>query len=188
MKKYSVILADCPWKYGDTRKNDPAYAGITYDVMKTEDICSLPVKNIAEKDSFLFLWTTSPMLPDALQVMKAWGFKFKSVAFVWLKLNSRSKTPVSLMSHYTMGSCEYVLVGTRGHPKRICKNVRQLVQEIRTGHSVKPKEVHKRIVELCGDVPRIELFARESAEGWDVAGNGIDGRDLRDVLKEMTEE
>lgn len=184
MTKYKVILADCPWKYSDKRKNDPGYAGITYDVMSTKDLCSLPVKEIADKDCMLFMWVTSPMLPDCLEIMKAWGFKFKTVAFVWEKLNTRSGTPVSLMGRFTMGSCEYVLVGTKGHPQRVSKNVRQLVQAKRAGHSVKPKDVHNRIVELCGDVPRVELFARDTVEGWDCIGNGIDGKDIRDVLEE----
>lgn len=441
MTKYKVILADCPWKYSDKRKNDPGYAGITYDVMSTKDLCSLPVKEIADKDCMLFMWVTSPMLPDCLEIMKAWGFccvpetpvlkkdltwcnvgdinvgdelfafdentnkngrrhyafskvlkkdtiklncykvvmsngdsiicsedhqwlcryrqkcgqtgtirwiktkdllanyhgsrdggsteiiklanvvhpetdyaagfisasfdsegslnktkpricfsqksnallrtlmkyldeknvrynthkygdlchldvqggikdgvldflqKFrpprlldnwdkyplsnvslynlvgetvkeiipvgvrevvmlettsktyiangyashncyKTVAFVWEKLNTRSGTPVSLMGRFTMGSCEYVLVGVKGHPQRVSKNVRQLVQAKRAGHSVKPKDVHNRIVELCGDVPRVELFARDTVEGWDCIGNGIDGKDIRDVLEE----
>ena len=184
MTKYKVILADPPWKYSDKRKNDPAYAGITYDVMATKDLCELPIKQIADKDCMLFLWTTSPMLPDALEVMKAWGFKFKSVAFVWVKMNTKSNTPVALMGRYTLGSCEYVLVGTKGTPKRVNKTIRQLVQEKRAGHSVKPKEVHRRIVELCGDVPRIELFARDTVDGWECLGNGIDGKDIKDSLKE----
>ena len=188
MSKYKVILADPAWKYSDSRKNDPGYAGITYDVMSTKDICDLPVKDIADKDCMLFMWVTSPMLPDALEVMKSWGFKYKTVAFVWEKLNVKAKTPVALMGRYTLGSCEYVLVGTRGQPKRASKTVRQLVSAIRTGHSVKPKEVHKRIVELCGDVPRVELFARETVDGWDCIGNGIDGKDIRDVLEQKRNE
>jgi len=184
MTKYNIILADCPWKYSDKRKNDPAYAGITYDVMSTKDLCDLPVKQIAAKDCMCFMWTTSPMLPDCLEVMKAWGFKFKTVAFVWLKMNTRSDTPVALMGRYTLGSCEYVLVGIKGSPKRINKTIRQLVQEKRSGHSVKPIEVHKRIVELCGDLPRVELFARKTVDGWDCIGNGIDGKDIKDVLED----
>jgi N6-adenosine-specific RNA methylase IME4 len=185
MRKYQVILADPAWKYRDDRKNDPGYAGITYDVMSTKDICALPVKEITDDNCMLFMWTTMPMLPDALEVMKAWGFKYKTCAFAWEKLNPRSLTPAYLMGQYTMGSMEICLLGTRGHPKRICKNVKQLVRAPRTGHSKKPEEVRQRIVELCGDVPRIELFARDCAPGWECLGNGIDGKDIREAIKEL---
>ena len=188
MKKYSVILADCPWKMKDRRNGDPAYAAITYDTMSTEDLCDLPVKEVAAKDCALFMWVTGPMFEDCLKIIKAWGFKFKTMAFVWVKLNPKAKTPASLMGRFTMSSCEYVLVATRGRPQRVCKNVRQLVQEIRTGHSVKPKEVHKRIEQLYGDVPRLELFAREAVEGWDCHGGDIDKRDIKEVLKDMINE
>ena len=187
-KKYKVVLADPPWKYGDNRHNDPGYAGITYDVMCTQAICDLPVKDIVDTDSMLFMWTTSPMIPDALRVMKAWGFKYKTVAFVWEKLNPKAMTPAYLMGQWTMSSCEICLLGTRGHPKRIVKNIKQLVKAPRTGHSKKPDEVRERIVALCGDVPRVELFARDCGEGWTCIGNGIDGRDIRQVLKEATDD
>lgn len=184
MKKYKIILADPAWSYSDSRQNNPAYAGITYDVMTTKDICDLPVKNIADKDSVCLLWVTSPMLPDGLKVLSSWGFRFKTVAFCWLKTNPKAGTPVSLMGRYTMSSMEYVLLGTKGHPKRIKNNIRQLVVAPRTGHSVKPNEVRERIVELFGDLPRVELFARTCGDGWDCFGNGIDGRDLRESLLE----
>jgi len=184
MKKYNIIYADPPWKYSDKRQHDPAYGGITYSTMKTDDIASLPVGNIAEKDSVLFLWATNPMLPDALKVMKAWGFKYKTVAFSWVKTNTKSGTYACMLGQWTMGSTEICLLGVKGHPKRICKNIKQLVVEPRTGHSKKPLEIRDRIVALMGDVPRVELFARECGEGWDCIGNDIDGRDIRDVLKE----
>ena len=188
LMKYKVILADPPWKYSDDRKHKPGYAGITYDVMRTQDICDIPVKDIADDESMLFLWTTMPMIPDALKVMKAWGFKYKTCAFTWIKTNPRSGTPAYLMGQYTMGSTELCLLGTRGHRWRESRNVKQLVIAPRTGHSRKPQEVRKRIVELCGDVPRVELFARDCDEGWICWGNVIDGRDIRDVLKGETDE
>lgn len=185
--KYKVILADPAWKYSDTRHNDPAYAGITYDVMSTEQICNLPVKDIADKDCALLLWTTMPMLPEALKVMKSWGFKFKTCAFSWVKLNKKSKTYATMLGQWTMGNVELCLLGTKGHPKRISKNVKQLVVAVRDKHSKKPEEVRSRIYELFGDVPRIELFARQSAEGWAVLGNEIDGKDLFESIKEEAE-
>lgn len=188
MRKYQIIYADVPWHYHDDRKHNSGYAGITYPTMKTKELCELPVKRIADKDCVLFMWVTGSMLPDCLEIMRAWGFKFKTTAFVWEKLNPRSKTPAVLIGRYTMSSCEFVLVGTRGHPKRIRNNVRQLVEAPRTIHSAKPKEVHKRIVDIYGDIPRIELFAREPVDGWDCVGDGIDGRDIRDALKDLIDE
>lgn len=182
MKKYNIVYADPAWKYSDTRHNDPAYAGITYDVMKTDDICKLDVSSICDKDCVLFLWTTMPMLPDALRVMKAWGFKYKTCAFSWVKKNKASDGYASMLGQWTMGNVELCLLGVKGHPKRICKNVKQLVVTHRRGHSQKPAEVRERIVELMGDLPRVELFAREVAGGWDCIGNGIDGRDIKDVI------
>lgn len=181
--KYQVVYADPPWKYKDNRHNRPEYVGITYDVMNTQDICDLPVKDITDENCMLFMWTTSPMIPDALKVMSAWGFKYKTVAFVWEKLNPKALTPAYLMGQYTMSSCEICLLGTKGHPKRVAKNVKQLIRAPRTGHSKKPSEIRDRIVELCGDVPRVELFARDCGSGWSCIGNGIDGRDIREVLK-----
>lgn len=186
--KYSIIYADPPWKYGDNRHHNPGYAGITYDVMRTQDICDLPVKDIAENDSILFLWTTVPMISDALKVMKAWGFKYKTVGFTWIKTNPKSGGYASLIGQYTMGSTELCLIGTRGHPRRICKNIKQLVVEPRTIHSKKPTEVRDRIVALMGDLPRVELFARDCGPGWVCIGNGIDGRDIREVLKGETDD
>lgn len=188
MKKYDIIYADVPWNYQDKRRHDPDYAGITYPTMTTEELCELPVGKIANKNCALFMWVTGSMLPDCLKIMASWGFKFKTTAFVWEKLNPKSKTPVSLMGRYTMSSCEFVLVGTKGHPKRIRNNVRQLVQEVRTVHSAKPKEVHKRITDIYGDLPRIELFAREPVEGWTTIGNDINGKDIRDALREIIDE
>lgn len=182
MKKYKIVYADPAWQYRDSRKNKPAYGGITYPTMKTDDIAALPVQNIADKDCVLFLWATMPMLPDALKVMKAWGFKYKTCAFNWVKTNPRSGTYAVMLGQWTMGSTEICLLGVKGHPKRICKNIKQLVVEPKTGHSKKPGEVRDRIVALMGELPRVELFARDCAPGWDCIGNDIDGRDIREVL------
>lgn len=182
MKKYEVIYADPPWHYSDTRKNKPAYGGITYPTMRTADLCALPVGDIAEKDCVLFLWSTMPMLPDAMKVMKAWGFKYKTCAFSWVKTNPKSGSYSCMLGQWTMGNLEVCLLGVKGHPKRIRKDIKQLVVAPRTGHSYKPKEVRGRIVELMGDVSRVELFARDCEDGWDCIGNGIDGKDIREVL------
>lgn len=182
--KYKVILGDCPWHYSDTRHGNTDYNALQYPTMKTDELCALPVKDIADKDCMLFMWTTGPMIKDCIKIMESWGFKLKTVAFVWVKLYKKTKQPVALMGQYTMSSCEFVLVGTNGKRNRVSKSVKQIIQTVRQGHSVKPTEVHKRIEELCGDVPRIELFARDTVPGWTCLGNGIDGKDIRESLEE----
>lgn len=149
--------------------------------MNNKDIMQLPVKNIADKDCVLFLWATSPLLPEAIQTIEAWGFKYKTVAFCWNKQSKHGKW-ISNMGRWTMGNIEVCLLGTKGSPKRVIKNVKQLVIAERKKHSQKPPEVRERIVELMGDIPRVELFARESHDGWDCIGDEIDGMDIREIL------
>lgn len=174
--KYKVIYADPPWQYKDNQiSGGTAYLGAAarYPTMPLEDIMNLPVSDIADKDSALFLGATSPLLPDALRVMYAWGFKYKTVAFVWSKVSNRGNLLWN-SGRWTMGNTEICLLGVRGKPKRVSKSVKQLIVAERTIHSRKPEEARKRIVDLMGDVPRVELFARQSPPGWDVWGNEVD--------------
>lgn len=182
-KEYQIIYADPPWSYNDTQKaGGKAYFGasVRYIVMNNDDIAALPVAEIADKNCVLFMWATSPLLPEALKTMEAWGFKYKTVAFCWNKQSKHGKW-ISNMGRWTMGNIEICLLGVKGKPKRIVKNVKQLIIAERKRHSEKPKIVAKRIIELMGDLPRIELFARkgkepelfDSFEGWDVWGNEV---------------
>jgi len=176
MKKYQIIYADPPWSYQDTQKSGGTAffgASVRYNTMKNKDILSLPISELADKDSVLFMWATSPLLPEALETIKAWGFKFKTIAFVWNK-QTKNNINISNMGRWTMGNVEIVLLGVKGKPKRIIKNIKQLVIAERKRHSEKPQEVRDRIVSLMGDLPRIELFARQKTEGWDVWGNEVE--------------
>lgn len=152
-----------------------------YETQHKNWIAALPVQQIADKDCTLFLWATSPLLPEAFEVMKAWGFKYKTVAFCWSKRTKHGKY-VSNLGRWTMGNIELCLLGVKGKPKRVARNVKQLVIAERTKHSKKPDEVRDRIVTLMGDLPRIELFAREKVNGWDCLGYDIDGKDIRESL------
>ena len=116
--------------------------------MSLEDIKALPVHLLAAKDCTLFLWVTFPLLKEAWPVLDAWGFTYKSVAFVWVKLNRKASTLFTGMGYWTRANAEICLLATK-----------------------KPEEARSRIVRLMGDVPRIELFARSRAPGWDVWGN-----------------
>ena len=171
--KYSIIYADPPWRYDN--KGGQGVAENHYPTMHIDDICALPVADIAAKDSALFLWATFPMLPEALRVIHAWGFKFKTVAFVWLKQNPKALTWCCGLGFWTRGNAEICLLATRGRPKRQDNTVHQFIISPREAHSKKPDEARDKIVRLMGDVPRVELFARQTPPGWDVWGNEVQG-------------
>ena len=147
--------------------------GITYPTMSLEEIKSMDIESISEKDTALFMWATMPLLGEALEVIQAWGFRYTTCAFTWVKLNPKGEGIYSGLGHWTNGNAELCLFAKRGKPKRVTKNVKQIVMSPRGRHSAKPTEVRSRIVDLIGDLPRIELFARETAEGWDAWGNEI---------------
>ena len=172
-KKYQIIYADPPWSYNDKKGNDPAMGGITYPVLELEDIKKLNVADMADKNCALFLWATMPMLREALEVIDAWGFNYRTCAFTWVKQNPLGEGIYSGLGHWTNGNAELCLFAKKGAPKRKAKNVKQIVLAPRSRHSAKPPEVRDRIVQLIGNLPRIELFARQKTEGWDVWGNEV---------------
>jgi len=173
--RYKTIYADPPWKYRNNKADSARLGAATsaYPVMKLEDIMALPVSNIADRDATLLLWVTMPMLQDGLRVIKAWGFTYKTCAFVWVKLNPSGIGVYSGLGHWVNGNAELVLLANRGHPLRLRKDIKQIVMAPRGAHSIKPDEVRKRI-ELLFEPPRIELFARRKHDGWDCWGNEID--------------
>ncbi|MBD5532825.1 MAG: adenine methyltransferase [Lachnospiraceae bacterium] len=174
-KKYSVILADPPWHFKTySEKGMDRSADRHYHTMNIEDIKALPVAGIADKDCALFLWVTFPCLQEGLEVIKAWGFTYKTVAFVWVKQNRRSASLFWGMGYWTRSNAELCILATKGNPKRFNAGVHQVVISPVEEHSRKPAEVHRRISRLMGDVPRIELFARRKTEGFDAWGNEVD--------------
>ncbi len=182
-RKYNIIYADPPWSYN--RKIGRGIAEAQYQTMSIEEIGSIPVNKITADDAMLFLWVTFPQLKEGLSVIESWGFKYKTCAFNWIKQNLKSDTFFVGLGFWTRSCSEICLLATKGHPRRVSTNVRQLCIAHRMQHSKKPDEIRDRIVELCGDLPRIELFARETSEGWDCLGNEIDGRDIRDAIEEL---
>ena len=144
--------------------------------MSIDELCALPVETLAEKDCLLFLWATFPQLPEALRLIKAWGFTFKTVAFVWLKLNRKSPTWFYGLGYWTRGNAEICLLAKRGHPKRYSKSVHQFIISPVAEHSKKPDITREKIIALAGDLPRAELFARQKTPGWDVWGNELGQR------------
>ncbi len=174
-KKYKIILADPAWKYGGGKGKNSSKWGNSlsaYNCMKLSDLKKIPVYDIANKNSALFMWVTLPMIQEGLELMKAWGFKYKTTAFVWNKLYYSGK-PYCGMGYWTRSGSEICILGFKGELKRKSKEVYQVISYPVTTHSRKPVEVRDRIVELLGDLPRIELFAREKIKGWDSLGNEV---------------
>lgn len=172
-KKYNIIYADPPWSYKDKALSGNRGACFKYPVMDFEDICKFPIANIAAEDCILFLWVTMPMLNGCFELIKKWGFEYKTCGFVWVKKNKKADSLFWGMGNWTRANAEICLIAIKGKPKRQAANVHSVVMTPIEEHSKKPDEVRKRIVQLCGDLPRIELFARQHAEGWDCWGNEV---------------
>ena len=171
MKKYKIIYADPPWGY--VQKKVRGGAARHYPTMSIENICALPVPQIADDDCVLFLWTTFPQIAAALKLIKAWGFSYKTIAFVWLKQNKKSRTWFFGLGFWTRGNAEICLLAKRGKPKRHSAGVHQFIISPVEEHSKKPDVTRDKIVELAGDLSRVELFARQKTPGWDVWGNEV---------------
>lgn len=185
-KKYNIIYADPPWTFQtySEKGKEKKSAEVHYDCMSIEDIYKLPVGDIADDNCALFLWVTNPMLPQGLETIKQWGFTYKTVAFSWYKKNKIADSFFWGLGYWTRANVELCLLATKGKPTRISKGVHQVINDEDTldteqfistiqKHSQKPAIVREKIVQLCGDVPRVELFARDRIEGWDAWGNEI---------------
>jgi N6-adenosine-specific RNA methylase IME4 len=169
-QRYAIIYADPPWSYGNMQhagagKAHTGGAEIHYPVMSALDIAELPVQDICERDALCFMWSSSPHLQFAMEILNAWSFAYVTVGFVW---NKERVNP----GNYTMSQCELCLIGKRGKipQPRGARNVRQLVSIERTDHSAKPTAVRDRIEQMFPTQAKIELFARTRAPGWDVWG------------------
>jgi len=174
-KVYNIIYADPPWDYngGLPQRAKEKH----YQTMPTNEIMQLPVRDLAANDCALFMWVTFPKLQDGLDVIKAWGFEYKTCAFVWVKKNKQAQTPFWGMGAWTRSNAEICLLATKGNIKRKRKDIHQLIYRPIETHSKKPLETRTLITKLVGDLPRIELFARQPANGWDYFGNEVnDGR------------
>ncbi len=143
--------------------------------MATRDICALPVSSVAAQDSIPFLWAVHFHLPDALAVIRAWGFTYKTVAFTWVKRTPLDTGFLLGRGYWTHSNAEPCLLATKGRPRRVGTGVSSLIVSPRREHSRKPDEVRDKIVHISGDVPRAELFARQKVHGWSSWGNEVEG-------------
>ena len=170
-KKYNIIYADPPWRYQGQMMN----SSVTdhYSVMTIDDIANLPVKNISDDNCVLFMWVTLPKLNEFMRVVEGWGFKYKTTAFVWVKKNKVSNSFFMGLGRWTRANPEICILATKGKISRRSNSVRQLQIFPIGEHSKKPNEFRDLITELVGNLPRIELFARQKTPDWDVWGNEV---------------
>jgi len=172
---YTIIYADPPWmtKNFKETKEGMISRDLPYQQMTDGDIMKMKVADIAAVDAMLFMWCIDSRIPIAAEIMKQWGFNYKCVGFVWGKKAKTTDGFNGGFSSYTKRDCEFCLIGSRGkylNPKR---GINQILIEPKTAHSRKPDTIRQRIVDFCGDVPRIELFARQKTQGWGVWGNEV---------------
>lgn len=184
MKKFDIIYADPPWSYYNDMSVNPDCTTVKgmrrppYPVLSVKDICSIPIKEIAKDNSILFIWSTDYHLGRCInEVIPAWGFEYKTIGFVWAKKSPKTGKQVSFMGAYTKKSgCELCLIATCGkHAHKLVVNhkIDSFIEYPREQHSKKPDLVRTAIEDLCGPRDRVELFARQSFEGWDCWGNEI---------------
>lgn len=183
-EKFDIIYADPPWDYGGKMQFDKSSlkdenkgwkrdifisaANFKYPTVKTKDLMKFPIKDICADNCLLFMWSTSPHLEQAIRLGEAWGFEYKTIGFVWDKMNHNP-------GQYTLSNCEVCLIFKKGKipTPRGARNVQQLVRVPRTQHSVKPKEVREGIEKMFPTQKKIELFARQKPKGWAVWGLDI---------------
>jgi len=193
-KKYNIIYCDPPWKYRQGKSMGTHFGGAAdrhYPCMDYKDICKLPISKLADEECILFIWTTFPMLREALEVIKEWGFEYKTNAFTWLKTYpNQTLKMVFGVGYYTKSNAEVCLLATKGKAHKLVKNnsISQMIITSKTKHSEKPKEARNKIIQLVGELPRIELFARSSQKvenGWVNVGYDVDGCDIKDSLQKI---
>lgn len=172
--KYGIVYADPSWSYyeGGYKNQSQHYKTMTIDEIKEYKIeDGRTVKEIAGENCILFMWVTFPILPEVFSVMEAWGFKYSTVGFTWVKKNKNGKGFFFGLGNWTRSNAELCLIGTKGSVERQSASISQIIYEPVQEHSRKPAIVREKIVQLVGELPRIELFARTKAKGWDASGN-----------------
>jgi len=173
-KKYNIIYADPPWSFKHYSDKGKGRAPDNhYKCQNLEDIKNLPIDDIAADDCVLFMWVTYPFLQKSFDVLKAWGFTYKTVGFTWVKKNKKADSLFWGMGYWTRSNAEICIIATRGSIPRQSSSVHQIIETPIEAHSKKPDVTRDRIVQLVGDIPRIELFARQAPKGWDVWGNEV---------------
>lgn len=195
---FNLICSDPPWNYNnrvdhkDTPRNNTRFGGgaqAHYDLMKDQDLIDMGplVHKVSANNCLLALWTTGPKLPVSLDVMRAWGFQYCTVGFVWIKIGGKSE-PTTSPGYYTASNAEFVLFGKRGRTPFALKPARRLLNSVvfapRMKHSAKPEKVQDRLDLMYPAFNKLEMFARRQREGWSCTGLDLDGKDIREALQE----
>ena len=172
-KQYKVIYADPPWqmRYLTELKAGFKTLDMPYNTLSDRAIMNLDIKSIAADNSLLFLWVIDSRIPMIKELFAAWGFEYVTVGFIWHKIALNTLGDGGIITNYTRKSCELCFIGRRGKMININKRVPQFISQPKREHSRKPDIIRTRIYEMCGDVSRIELFARQRFEGWDLWGD-----------------
>jgi N6-adenosine-specific RNA methylase IME4 len=190
MYKASIILADPPWQYAQFSEKKNGAAKAHFNGMSTDELCNLPIKNITDTNCALFLWITGPKIVEGCHtaIFEAWGFRPVSLAFTWIKTKQDGNARMGI-GFYTRSNSELCLLGIKGKMKVKSHKVMQtIISPVIKPHSSKPPIVRDKIIELFGDLPRVELFARPPiVDGWTMIGNEINGKDIRDALKDLSQ-
>ena len=188
-KKYNIILCDPAWKFNARNNTETRFGGgVTdkYPTMSLEEIKALDIPSIADDNCALFMWATTSTgdsnLAQKLELFEHWGFRLVNIGFTWVKINPNKMTPFFGIGYYTKSNAEHCFLGIKGKMKPVSNKVSSLIFAPKEEHSKKPDIVRDKIVELFGDLPRAELFARQITPGWDCLGNEINGQDLREIL------
>ncbi len=175
-KRYQVILCDPPWQYTSKSVTPSREVVNHYQTMTHADICALPVRDIADDRAALFIWAVWPMIDEALAVIKAWGFVYKTLAWEWIKMNQNNMGIAIGMGAYTRSNPEPCLLAFRGDPLPVAvHDVTSVIMSPLQEHSRKPEVQYNRIEALYPSQSKIELFARRRRAGWDAFGNQVDG-------------
>ena len=169
-EKYQLLYCDPPWEYNGKSRN----VELHYPSMTREELKDLDVAKLAHDDCVMLMWVTYPHLPEGLELLQAWGFTYKTVAFTWVKKNKSGEGYFMGLGNYTRTNAEICVIGVRGKGLTVkSKDVRQICDASVSKHSEKPAEIRDRIVELYGDVKRMEMFARKTTPGWETWGNEV---------------
>jgi len=175
-KKYEIIYADPPWQFNNKKTGGSMKSGAAHHYLTTgiEGLKQIDVNSIAADDCTLIMWWVGSMPQEAIDLVESWGFTIKNMnGFVWDKLTVKLKKFFG-MGFRTRAGSESAIIAIKGKPKVCSHSVRAVHSFPVSKHSKKPVEFRDLIIDLCGDVPRLEMFARESAKGWDVFGNEVD--------------
>lgn len=169
--KYGCILADPPWRFRTWGEhNQQKSASKHYSLMTLPDLKALPVNHLATDHCALVMWAVQPMIPQALDLMSAWGFKYKTMG-AWAKQSSTGKKWAFGTGYMLRCAAEFFIVGTLGDPEIGARNIRNLIVSPVREHSRKPDEMHANLERLFPAMSRCELFGRQQRPGWDVWGN-----------------